>query len=182
MLNIIWNCVLGFFCNWFIFLLGNCVSSSVIGTLTRCSARIREKFGGHFGVTVWCWRQLQVRVTNGMAHPLLGSGMAGWGCPTPWASGQSGSLLVGGFGGCEHQTGIRKKTWHQGRAVQIGWGTAPAFDVKRRLSELSPEISPKNVLAVCLLPLFFLPTHFFSAWFVSLALTCLTLSGSKCSC
>lgn len=41
MLNIIWNCVFGFFCNWFIFLLGNCVSNSVIGTLTLCSATIR---------------------------------------------------------------------------------------------------------------------------------------------
>lgn len=46
MLNIIWNCVFGFFCNWFIFLLGNCVSNSVIGTLTLCSARTRARSGG----------------------------------------------------------------------------------------------------------------------------------------
>lgn len=54
MLNIIWNCVLGFFCNWFIFLLGNCVSNSVIGTLTLCSAIIRAGFGGVVLVLVRC--------------------------------------------------------------------------------------------------------------------------------
>ena len=54
MLNIIWNCVFGFFCNWFIFLLGNCVSNSVIGTLTLCSATIRAGFGGLLLVLVWC--------------------------------------------------------------------------------------------------------------------------------
>lgn len=52
MLNIIWNCVFGFFCNWFIFLLGNCVSNSVIGTLTLCSATTRAGFGRGWGG--WC--------------------------------------------------------------------------------------------------------------------------------
>lgn len=50
MLNIIWNCVFGSFFNWFIFLLGNCVSNSVIGSLTLCSATTKAGFGGFF----WC--------------------------------------------------------------------------------------------------------------------------------
>lgn len=54
MLNIIWNCVFGFFCNWFIFLLGNSVSNSVIGTVTLCSATIKAGFWGGFWVLVQC--------------------------------------------------------------------------------------------------------------------------------
>lgn len=40
-----------FFGNWFIFLLGNCVSNSVIGTLTLYSATVRAGFEGWF---FWC--------------------------------------------------------------------------------------------------------------------------------
>lgn len=40
-----------FFCNWFIFLLGNCVTNSIIAALTLCSATI----GAVCEIFWWWW-------------------------------------------------------------------------------------------------------------------------------
>lgn len=71
-----------FFCNWFIFLLGNRVSNSVIGTLTLYSATIRAVFEGWVFLVLF----LVLKTDSGdcasakVAHQLLGK--AGWGGPT----------------------------------------------------------------------------------------------------